>query len=178
MAQVTSVTSEALQAQIRSLLPSQQGFGEDLQASNVIVPVIDLTSTAEGSSLPQYLQTALNFGGATAFDANNSTSTLANVAGFYRVTAGVVCKRDGSVDVEALIFMFDGSSTKKLWGLELRNSSGEGYVSESVDYTFYLRSGDELFAQSSNANVRIVGSVRQVADVNGNLVNPTGFTFE
>lgn len=178
MAQITSVTSEALQAQIRSLLPSQQGFGEDLQASNVIVPVIDLTSTAEGSSLPQYLQTAINFGGATAFDANNSTATLASVGGFYRVTCGIVCKRDGSVDVSGQFFINDASSTKKLWSLELRNSSGEGYISENFDYTFYLRSGDTLFAKSSNANVRMVGSVRQVADVNGNLVNPTGFTSE
>jgi len=178
MAQITSVTSEALQAQIRSLLPSQQGFGEDLQASNVIVPVIDLTSTAEGSSLPQYLQTAINFGGATAFDANNSTATLANVAGFYRVTAGVVCKRDGSATVQGSFKMNDGATTKVVWALEMRNTSGEGFVSANVDYTFYLRSGDTLTAVSDNANVRMIGSVRQVADVNGNLVNPTGFTSE
>lgn len=178
MAQITRVTSEALQATIRRLLPSQQGFGEDLEASNVITPIIDLTATAEGSALPTYLQTALNFGGATAFDANNSTATLANVAGFWRVTAGIVCKRDGSVDVSGQFFINDASSTKKLWSLELRSSSAEGYISENVDYTFYLRSGDTLFAKSSNANVRMVGSVRQVADINGNLVNPTGYTSE
>ena len=51
MAQLISITSEALQATIRRLLPSQQGFGEDLQASNVITPVIDVTPTAEGLSL-------------------------------------------------------------------------------------------------------------------------------
>ena len=61
MAQVTSVTSEALQTQIRNLLPSQQGFGEDLQASNVIVPIIDLTATAEGSALPLDLSSAATF---------------------------------------------------------------------------------------------------------------------
>ena len=177
MAQITSVTSEALQARIRALLPSQTGFGEDLQASNVILPVIDLTSTAEGSALPQYLQTAINFGGA-AFDANNSTATLANTGGFYRVTAGVVCKRDGSAVVQGSFKLTDGATTKILWALELRNSSGEGYISENVDYTFYLNSGDTLTAVSDNANVRMIGSVRQVADINGNLVNPTGFTSE
>jgi hypothetical protein len=178
MAQVTPVTSEALQAQIRSLLPSQVGFGEDLQASNVIIPVIDLTSTAEGSSLNQTLQSALNFGGATAFDANNSTATLASVGGFYRVTAGIVCKRDGSATVQGSLKLTDGSSTKIMWALELRNTSGEGFVSENIDYTFFLRSGDTLTAVSDNANVRIIGSVRQVADLTGNLVNPTGFTSE
>ena len=38
MPQITPITSEALQAKIRQLLPSQIGFGEDLQAQNVIVP--------------------------------------------------------------------------------------------------------------------------------------------
>lgn len=178
MAQVTPITSEALQAQIRALLPSQVGFGEDLQASNVIVPIVDLTSTAEGSTLPQYLQTAINFGGATSFDANNSTATLASVGGFYRVTAGIVCKRDGSATVQGSFKMTDGSTTKILWALELRNSSGEGYVSENIDYTFFLRSGDTLTAVSDNANVRILGSIRQVADLQGILVNPVGYTSE
>lgn len=178
MAQITRVTSEALQATIRRLLPSQQGFGEDLEASNVITPIIDLTATAEGSALPTYLQTALNFGGATAFDANNSTATLANVAGFWRVTAGVVCKRDGSATVQGSFKLTDGATTKVMWALEMRNTSGEGFVSANVDYTFFLRSGDTLTAVSDNANVRMLGSVRQVADVNGNVVNPTGYTSE
>ena len=46
---ISSVTSEALQLKLRQLLPSQQGFGTDLTASNTIVPVIDLTAAAEGS---------------------------------------------------------------------------------------------------------------------------------
>lgn len=178
MAQITTVTSEALQSAIRRLLPSQAGFGEDLQASNVITPIIDLTASADGSSLPQYLQTSLNFGGATAFDANNSTATLASSGGFYQVTAGVVCKRDGSATVQGSFKITDGSTTKIMWALELRNSSGEGYVSENVNYTFFLRAGDTLTAVSDNANVRMIGSVRQVADITGNLVNPTGFTSE
>ena len=41
------VTSEALQSTVRRLLPSQQGFGSDLEATNLIQPVIDLTPTAE-----------------------------------------------------------------------------------------------------------------------------------
>ena len=74
MAQITSVTSEALQATIRRLLPSQQGFGEDLQASNVIFPIIDLTPTAEGSVLGTNLQTAIAFGSITSINANSSTA--------------------------------------------------------------------------------------------------------
>ena len=56
--EIITVNSEALQEQIRDLLPSQNGFGSELQASNVITPIIDLTATAEGSSLGTDLQTA------------------------------------------------------------------------------------------------------------------------
>jgi len=60
--QIIRLTSEALQASIRRLLPSQQGFGLDLEATNVITPIIDLTPTAEGSELRQDLQSALAYG--------------------------------------------------------------------------------------------------------------------
>ncbi len=65
----SSVTSEALQLKLRQLLPSQQGFGTDLSASDTIVPIIDLTAAAEGSDVSESLQQALNFGGATVFTA-------------------------------------------------------------------------------------------------------------
>ena len=77
MAQLIRITSEALQATVRRLLPSQQGFGEDLEASNVIQPIIDLTPTAEGNQLPFNLASAINFTDTTAISANSSTQTLA-----------------------------------------------------------------------------------------------------
>ena len=84
MAQIASVVSEALQAKIRSLLPSQQGFTEDLQAQNVIVPIIDLTETASGSLLREDLQRAWDFG--TGYDqCFIGTTTLVNTTGFWKV---------------------------------------------------------------------------------------------
>ena len=61
MPQLINVTSESLQATIRNLLPSQAGFSEDLTATNLIQPIIDLTPTAEGSILRAALQTAIDF---------------------------------------------------------------------------------------------------------------------
>ena len=74
MAEIVPVVSEALEAQIRSLLPSQRGFGEDLQASNVIFPIIDLTPAAEGTTVPQYQQQAIAFGSQTSFVITNQTT--------------------------------------------------------------------------------------------------------
>ena len=72
--EIITVNSEALETQIRDLLPSQNGFGSELQASNVITPIIDLTAAAEGSGLPTDLARAIAFGSQTAFDVSNTST--------------------------------------------------------------------------------------------------------
>ena len=173
--QITSVTSEALQAQIRSLLPSQQGFGTDLMAQNVIVPVIDLTSAAEGSTVPQNLQTALAFGNQTAFEAENSTDVIANTTGFYRIIGTSSMNISGSTQTNSLT-MSDGLSTKTIWSHKMAAGSVRGDQNLIFDYVVFLGAGDSVSAVSSNAGNFVIGSSRQIADVNGVLVNPSGFT--
>ena len=56
------INSQELEDKIRQLLPSQGGAGAgfDLSASTQIVPVIDLTESAEGSNVREDLQTAFS----------------------------------------------------------------------------------------------------------------------
>lgn len=173
--EVTRVTSEALQARIRALLPSQQGFGEDLQASNVIIPIIDLTSSAEGSALPTDLQTALAFDSQTAFNINNATSTIVNNTGFYRIF-GVSSMTVGPAPSTINRFtMSDGLTTKTIWE-HIESYTGTGAFSAlQFDFVVFLTSGDSISGTSTQARASIIGSSRQIADVNGNLVNPSGF---
>ena len=173
--QITSITSEALQAQVRSLLPSQEGFGTDLMAQNVIVPVIDLTSAAEGSTVPQNLQTALGFGSQTALSAENSTDVIANTTGFWRIVGTSSMKVSGSVQTNSLT-MTDGLSVKTIWAHKMNSGSTESYQNIIFEYTVFLNAGESISAVSSNAGNYIIGSSRQIADVNGVLVNPVGFT--
>ena len=175
MAQITSVTSEALQAEIRRLLPSQQGFGEDLQASNVITPVIDLTRAAEGSSVPVQLQEAQAFGSQTAFDVSNTTATLANTAGFWNLK-GVVNVLGSSTVVTVSFNLSDGSSTKQIYEFNALFAASVSANSNLIDFTVFLRAGDSFTVTSNNVLGNFAGSIRQIADVNGNLVNPVGFT--
>ena len=175
MAQIVPVVSESLEAKVRDLLPSQRGFGEDLQASNVIVPIIDITSTSTASSTPEMLQTALAFGSQTAFEANNSTVVIANTPGFHRIYAGIQKTSPSGDAVQCNITMSDGLTTKTIWGLETPSfiNAANGVV---IDIIVFLRSGDSVSCVTDNADAFIKGSVRQIADVNGELVNPVGFT--
>jgi len=173
--EIITVNSEELQSQIRDLLPSQNGFGSELQASNVITPIIDLTATAEGSKLPVSMQQALAFGSQTAFDANNSSVLLMNSPGFWRVTgaASVAVSSGGFFGVT--FQMTDGLSTKDVWRLAIGGNGGDQNASCNYDLVFFLRPGDSLSALSGASGCVLAGSYRQIATGDGTLVNPTGF---
>lgn len=178
MAQLIRITSEALQATVRRLLPSQQGFGEDLQASNVIQPIIDLTPTAEGSVLPAYLQTALSFGALNNARVVNTTTTVVSTPGFYRFFGSVDYRTfaTGSSTV-GRIFISDSLGTKDLIRSEyLIGNSSTNY--QTFDFNVFLKAGDSLQVTSPNPDVIYNVSASQIADVKGNLINPSGFTFE
>lgn len=173
MAQVRPVTSEALEAQIRDLLPSQNGFTEDLQASNVITPIIDLTRAAEGSTTGQNLQTALAFGSQTGFEVTGTTTAIASTPGFYRVFGVLVCSTGGA-NTGGGFTMSDGLTSVQIWA---HIDSGHGSLGVSqFDFVAFVASGITLNAFADTTNIVVTGSTRQIADVNGSLVNPSGFT--
>ena len=174
MAQITSVTSESLQRKIRELLPSQQGFGEDLQAQNVIVPVIDLTRSAEGSELPDYLQNALSFGSQTAFTIGNTTSVIVNNTGFYRIFGMSNVKNLAASTGTNFFSLSDGLSTKTVWNHSAIASTTENVSCIQYDFVVFLDSGESLSGSAGSIS-NLVGSFRQIADVNGALVDPAGY---
>lgn len=171
MAQITSVTSESLQAKIRELLPSQQGFGEDLQASNVITPIIDLTSAAEGSSTPDYQSQALAFGSQTSFIVSNTTTTLANTPGFYLISGNYVVQNTSSA---IWIYLTDGLAQKKIYEIAL--AVGNATITNTIDLIVFLSTGESVAATSTGTGSNVAVTIRQLADVNGTIVNPSGFT--
>ena len=169
MAEIIGITSEALQAKIRQLLPSQQGFGEDLQASNVVLPIIDLTETAEGSEVRSDLQTSIAFGSQTAFNVENTTTVIVNTTGFYRIF-GVVSIY---VNSSASFSMSDGLSTKTILSYSGISTDVE---QTPFDFVAFFAAGESMSVTSAGAGVIVAGSTRQIATVTGELVNPSGFT--
>lgn len=175
MAQIRQVVSESLQATIRRLLPSQQGFTEDLQASNVIQPIIDLTPTAEGSTLGVNLQTALSHADISTFFVNNTTTNVITNTGYWRVFGAFNGSSDTANTADATIFITDGTTSKQiLHFLCIPNtSSGSGNaVITPFDFVVYMTAGDTLGFTADNLTI-INGVVRQLADVDGNLINPS-----
>lgn len=178
MAQITNVTSEALQAQIRRLLPSQQGFGEDLQAQNVIVPIVDLTETAEGSVLRADLQTASCLTN-TSFSVQNTTTTvLTGNTGFFQFHYTFYGIRSPSNDVDCRISITDGVTTTILRRLFVQQGSVVIQGKTEGDLVVYLNAGDSITVSAIGTLDNAVGSFRQIATKQGVLVNPTGFTSE
>jgi hypothetical protein len=178
LTQIAPVTSEALQATIRRLLPSQVGFGEDLRATNLITPIIDLTPTAEGSILPAYLQTAASHGNITAFSVVNTTTTVISTTGFFRVLGTVVFTDTSPSQNFSGFKITDGSTPKTVWGFSIQQLSGADHLALNIDFNVFLRAGDSLTCTSNDGTIAFVGSTFQIADVSGNLTSPAGFTLE
>ena len=176
MAQIIRITSEALQSTIRRLLPSQQGFGEDLQASNVIQPIIDLTPSAEGSETRQDLQSALAFGSITAFSVFNGSSTVVNTPGFFRVFGVANLESTTSAQRNLSFSLTDGLATKKLVEFTVESGADGQQVIIPYDFVVFLRSGDSLTASSTSNQQTLNGCTRQIATVTGELVDPIGYT--
>ena len=173
------VTSEALEAKFRQVFPAQGGaeLVQDLFASGVIQPVVDFSTVAEGSVLPVNLQTAWDFSTANA-GIESGTATVANNTGFWIWSCTIVIDGfDGGSRVGRLQIN-DGLGSKAIFQVENANFLGveQPVVTQQTGVAF-LRSGDSLQVYSDSNSVRVHCSARQVATVNGTLVNPLGFTF-
>jgi len=173
--EIITVNSEALQTQIRDLLPSQNGFGSELQASNVIIPIIDLTSSAEGSAVGTNLQTALAFGSQTSQEVRNTDALLTSNPGFYRVFGNWHGLGGANAGNNLRIYLDDTSTEKNLHYWEENPGTSNEWMFGDFDFIVYVASGIELRAASTTANFTGRFTVRQIADSSGTLVNPVGF---
>ena len=174
MGQEFIIKNTVLEDKINQLLPSQggSGAGVDLSASTTIIPIVDLTESAEGSNLRVDLQTAISHGSADPFSVQNTTTTIINTTGYYRVFGAVSSNNNNAGSHSALFQLTDGFTNKIIWQVLNPNVTNEGTIAINFDFIVFLAAGDSLSASSSTAESFIIGSTRQIADINGNLVNP------
>jgi hypothetical protein len=174
MGQEFIIKSQGLEDKINQLLPSQGGFaaGVDLSASTTVIPIVDLTETAEGSALRQDLQTALSHGSITTFSVSNATSTLINTTGYYRVFGAANFTSDTAATKSGKFTVSDGFSGKDIVEYSaIAGSTDKDNVIVPFDFVIFLEAGHSLTSTATNFAI-MSGSTRQLADISGNLVNP------
>ena len=172
MAQEFTIKSPDIEDKINQLLPSQGGAGAgvDFSASTMVIPIVDLTETAEGSSLRKDLQTSLSLSTVTSFDVENTTTTLINTTGYFRVF-GTFVGRTATSD-NSRFTLTDGITSKIILQFTELGLSGENNQLGQYDFIVKLQAGESLTATSTTVNHILQGCTRQIADINGNLTNP------
>ena len=178
------IRSEQIESQYRRLLPAQAGneTTTDLLASDTIVPVVNITGAAEGQALREDLQRAYDISSSTAaFNGKNAFNDWITTSGFWQIRI-VLCINPVVGGSESTTFITDGTTSSYVF------SSGPSFgggtnVNEFVispEFTVFLRPGDVLRTNHPSATADVVTTIsyRQVADLYGNLTQPTGFTFQ
>ena len=167
MGQEFIINSAALESKINQLLPSQggKGAGFDLSASTQIVPIVDLTETAEGSEVRQDLQTAFSHNSITAFAGAAASQTIITTTGYFRVfgTANF-----NATAANIAFTLTDGATNKPVITFDNKGA----FSIQSYDFVVFLAAGDSLLVSSSNAGAAFRGATRQIADISGNLIDP------
>lgn len=173
MAQEFTINSSAIETKINQLLPSQGGFGAgvDFSASTMVIPIVDLTETAEGSDVRADLQTALSFSTATSFAVTGATTTIISTTGWYRIFGGYTFLGGSSLSGFSGFALFDGTTTKNVFGFE-GEAADTTFGTNTYDFIVKIGAGESCKCISNNTNTNLNGSTRQIADLSGNLIDP------
>lgn len=160
------INSQELENKVRDLLPSQGGAGAgfDLSASTQIIPIIDLTESAEGSNVRPDLQTSFGYTNTNAFsEVNTSDVVIINNTGYYKIMYSYNPQAAGFCTWK----ITDGATPKTL----ILHQNASGNVSLVNELNVFLGAGDSILL-STSTNGAVTGSFRQIADIDGTLVDP------
>lgn len=175
MAEEFTIKSSAIEDKINQLLPSQGGFqpGVDFSASTMVIPIVDLTETAEGSLLRQDLQTAFGFE-VQQTTLGTTKTTIVTTTGYYKVSlSGIVFVTSSTGTFNVTLSIDDGTTVKnfyKISDLGGRTATYRNAIRE--DFVVFLSAGNSLVGECDNTASIMNVHTRQIADVSGNLVNP------
>lgn len=146
------------------------------------MPIIDLTPSAEGSSLAVDLQRAVSFGAVTSIDITNTTrGGIVDTPGFHKISITATGLADSDTTLTSNVEIYDGTTYKVLYDFKVaRAASGSGYrpIQPVFDFIVYLNAGEAVVATETSTDNRLTGHTYQIADVNGNTINPSGFVAQ
>lgn len=170
MGQEYFINDQNLETKIRELLPSQGGAGAgfDLSASTQIIPIVDLTESAEGSNVRQDLQTAFGYNNTNAVNLTNVTdATIIDSTGYFKFKGLLTVQSAGSTRLSTMS-LFDGTTAKIFIEFRSNPTTDTLNLTFPFDYTLFLSAGKSVIA-TVNGSANLVGSFRQIADIEGRL---------
>lgn len=170
------IVNPTLETQVANLLPSVAGYGGNLRSTNTIIPIVDLTSAAEGSTLPNELTFAVSkdgdrFNRETA-GTNLSVSTSTGWS-ILRGTCTWLQSDTSGTSYTTRIYLDDGTTEYNAFFVKtLANVSVQSVNTLSLEFIYYNPSGFELKADVGSLS-KLDLNVRQIAQLNETLVQPT-----
>jgi hypothetical protein len=91
---------------------------------------------------------------------------MINTTGYYRVFGNASLTTGGFI----IFSLTDGTTTKNL-NVYIGVTNGDS--NNAFDFIVFLKAGESLTGQSSASGINLYASTRQIADLSGNLINPT-----
>jgi|TARA_R110000823_G_scaffold314366_1_gene443406 hypothetical protein len=174
VAQEFFINSQDLEDQIRKLLPSQGGAGAgfDLSASTQIIPIIDLTASAEGETLRSDLQRSVSFNDATVIAVNGSAQTVANTTGYWNIRGGLAMTNRSSGSQTFNIAITDGVSSKFIYAFNNPNYGSSNKICVDINLDIFLNTGDSCIV-TAGVQTLFDGYIKQIASIDGTLTTPS-----
>ena len=123
----------------------------------MVIPIVDLTETAEGSALRQDLQTSLSLTSVTSFSVLNTTTTIINTTGYFRVFGNAEMAGLGVISFT----LTDGFTSKILTRFLGGSGASTNQDNNLFDFIVFLKAGDSLTCTSSSSNVVSRGVTRR-----------------
>lgn len=178
--QIITVNDEKLQEQIRSLLKSQQGFGEELQATNVITPTVNLNNSnlITDDGLDAELINARTVGQqGTIVIPNDSPTNVQSVnlsAGFWRVEWLIVWAMN-EVQLGSLWFTANGQIDYLFTWSGTSTNNDEFVTTQGNDVIFHDGTGSYQLNWNFPVNYGGLIKYQKAANLDGSRIAPAGY---
>lgn len=178
-------SNETLRTRVFNAFQDRAGSArlDNIRVLDTIIPVFDVSNTVSPtatSTIESIFQQVLSRNSSVVTVSNSNTTTqLTTVGGFYLVKYGYSAFQNGSnVDFQ-LELTGGGSTTSILRYYPFVASVGSSdYYSVNGECFVFVQSSDNLFLKTAGQNAYSVANVSttQILDINGNFVNPVGFS--
>jgi len=159
--------SEEFQRAFRNQFPAQVSTGRDLHVSDTVIPIVDMSPNASGASLPTNLQFCRNINSEYAGISGTSSGDLSLSVGFLGVDLQFMTAGGNYVEVYV---------ENLLSGVQNIVSALIGNSDTLSQFVVYVPSGNKLTYLTGGGSTHSgVAIITPLADINGNLVQPSGY---